>query len=118
MTSGTVAKIGWLPLGGYRIGIRASHGGYFYYAHLASYEKNFQIGEPVKAGQILGYMGDTGYGEEGTAGRIPGASSSWNLYRYPGGRGAWRKSLLCFTGYGEKSEKIHVLITNFSKYML
>ena len=71
MTSGTVAKIGWLPLGGYRIGIRASHGGYFYYAHLASYEKNFQIGEPVKAGQILGYMGDTGYGEEGTAGKFP-----------------------------------------------
>ena len=68
--AGTVAKIGWLPLGGYRIGIRASHGGYFYYAHLASYEKNFQIGEPVKAGQILGYMGDTGYGEEGTAGKF------------------------------------------------
>lgn len=71
MTSGTVAKIGWLPLGGYRIGIRASHGGYFYYAHLASYEKSFQVGEQIEAGQILGYMGDTGYGEKETTGKFP-----------------------------------------------
>lgn len=71
MTSGTVEKIGWLPLGGYRIGIRAPHGGYFYYAHLKEYEKSFQPGETVEAGEILGYMGDTGYGEEGTTGRFP-----------------------------------------------
>ena len=71
MTSGNVEKIGWLPLGGYRIGIRSPHGGYFYYAHLASYEKNFQVGEKVEAGQILGFMGNTGYGEKGTAGRFP-----------------------------------------------
>ena len=71
MTSGSIEKIGWLPLGGYRIGIRSSHGGYFYYAHLESYEKNFQIGETVEAGQILGFMGNTGYGEEGTSGKFP-----------------------------------------------
>ena len=39
MTDGKIEKIGWLSLGGYRIGIRSPHGGYFYYAHLASYEK-------------------------------------------------------------------------------
>ena len=61
MTDGKIEKIGWLPLGGYRIGIRSPHGGYFYYAHLASYEKYFQTGEAVEAGQILGFMGDTGY---------------------------------------------------------
>ena len=71
MTSGSIEKIGWLPLGGYRIGIRSSHGGYFYYAHLESYEKNFQIGETVEAGQILGFMGNTGYGEEGTSRKFP-----------------------------------------------
>ena len=60
MTDGKIEKIGWLPLGGYRIGIRSPHGGYFYYAHLASYEKYFQTGEAVEAGQILGFMGDTG----------------------------------------------------------
>ena len=71
MTSGCIENIGWLPLGGYRIGIRASHGGYFYYAHLESYEKIFYIGEKVEAGQILGFMGNTGYGEEGTCGKFP-----------------------------------------------
>lgn len=70
MTDGVVEKIGWLPKGGYRIGIRSFHEGYFYYAHLSSYAKNFQVGEAVSAGDILGYMGDTGYGEEGTMGKF------------------------------------------------
>ena len=71
MTDGVVEKKGWLPLGGNRIGIRAAHGGYFYYAHLSSYAKEFQTGEQVNAGDILGYMGNTGYGPEGTKGRFP-----------------------------------------------
>ncbi len=71
MTDGTVEQIGWLPLGGYRIGIRSPHGGYFYYAHLSEYEKAFQTGEKVTAGEILGYMGNTGYGPQGTQGKFP-----------------------------------------------
>lgn len=72
MTDGTVEKVGWLPQGGYRIGIRAPHGGYFYYAHLASYAREFQEGDQVKAGDLLGMMGDTGYSEvEGTTGNFP-----------------------------------------------
>ena len=71
MTNGVVEQKGWLPLGGYRIGIRAPSGGYFYYAHLSSYERDFTPGETVRAGDILGYMGDTGYGAEGTYGRFP-----------------------------------------------
>ena len=71
ITDGVVENIGWLPLGGYRIGIRAPEGGYFYYAHLDTYEREFQIGEEISAGDILGYMGNTGYGEEGTVGMFP-----------------------------------------------
>lgn len=71
MTDGKVEKIGWLPLGGNRIGIRTDNGGYFYYAHLASYERYFKQGDTVKAGDILGYMGNTGYGTEGTKGKFP-----------------------------------------------
>ena len=40
MTDGVVENIGWLELGGYRIGIRSRHGGYFYYAHLYSVTSN------------------------------------------------------------------------------
>lgn len=70
MTSGKVENIGWLPLGGYRIGIRSPNGGYFYYAHLHSYAGNFKIGDRVNSGEVLGFMGDTGYGEEGTRGKF------------------------------------------------
>lgn len=71
MSKGTIENIGWLKKGGYRIGIRAPHGGYFYYAHLSSYAKQFKEGDQVQAGELLGYMGDTGYSEiEGTTGNF------------------------------------------------
>jgi len=70
MTDGTVEKVGWLDKGGYRIGIRSPHGAYFYYAHLSSYMKDFKVGDSVKAGEPLGYMGNTGYGPEGTYGQF------------------------------------------------
>ena len=71
MTDGVVEKVGWLKLGGYRIGIRSPSGGYFYYAHLYDYAREFQDGEEVKAGELLGFMGDSGYGEqEGTIGQF------------------------------------------------
>ena len=71
ITDGIVEQKGWLPLGGYRIGIRSESGAYFYYAHLASYEPELTVGDTVSAGDILGFMGNTGYGEEGTAGKFP-----------------------------------------------
>ena len=71
-TDGVVEQIGWLRLGGYRIGIRSESGAYFYYAHLAEYAKEFEIGEEVSAGTFLGYMGDTGYSDiPGTTGNFP-----------------------------------------------
>ena len=71
MTDGTIENKGWLELGGYRLGIRAPHGAYIYYAHLDSYA-DIQEGDTVSAGELLGFMGDTGYGtEEGTRGKFP-----------------------------------------------
>ena len=71
MTDGVVKNIGWLEQGGWRIGIESDSGIYYYYAHLDSYEKAFEKGERVVAGQILGRMGDSGYGKEpGTKGKF------------------------------------------------
>ena len=71
ITDGVVENIGWLEKGGWRIGIRSTHDVYFYYAHLDSYAEDFQKGDVIQAGQIIGYMGDTGYGKtEGTRGKF------------------------------------------------
>lgn len=70
MTDGKVVNKGWLEKGGYRLGIQTDSGAYFYYAHLDSYA-DLAIGDEVKAGDFLGYMGDTGYGPEGTNGKFP-----------------------------------------------
>lgn len=69
-TDGVVESLGWLELGGYRIGIRSSRGFYYYYAHLEKYQKGLKKGSRVKAGDILGKMGNTGYGKEGTKGKF------------------------------------------------
>jgi hypothetical protein len=70
ITAGTIEHMGWLEKGGWRIGIRSGHGGYFYYAHLSDYAKGLEEGKTVEAGEMLGYMGDSGYGKEGTTGQF------------------------------------------------
>ncbi len=72
ISDGTIENIGWLKLGGYRIGIRSPNGVYFYYAHLNDYIRDFTVGDEIKAGEVIGFMGDTGYSEtEGTTGMFP-----------------------------------------------
>lgn len=71
MTDGTVLKKGWLEQGGWRIGILSPSGAYFYYAHLESYA-DLEEGDTVQAGDLLGWMGNTGYSPvEGTSGNFP-----------------------------------------------
>jgi len=71
ITDGVVEQAGWLEKGGWRVGIRSENGNYYYYAHLHSYAKEWHPGDSIRAGEILGYMGDTGYGPEGTTGQFP-----------------------------------------------
>ena len=67
MTDGVVTNLGWVEKGGYRIGITSDSGIYYYYAHLDSYA-NVKEGQRIQAGEFLGFMGDSGYGKEGTKG--------------------------------------------------
>lgn len=68
---GTLEKIGWLPQGGYRIGIRSKSGVYYYYAHLSDYLEDYREGDTILAGEVIGFAGDTGYSEvEGTTGKF------------------------------------------------
>ena len=63
--SGTVEALGWNQYGGWRIGIRSfDKKRYYYYAHLRKnypYQSNLSVGSTVRAGDVIGYLGRTGY---------------------------------------------------------
>ncbi len=68
---GVIEVKGWNPYGGWRIGIRDLNNFYHYYAHLSGYEKLLNIGDVVKPGQVIGWVGSSGYGKPGTQGKFP-----------------------------------------------
>ncbi len=80
---GIVEIKGWNRLGGYRIGIRDIYNTYEFYAHLQSYAKGIEEGCIVKPGQVIGYVGSTGYGKEGTSGKFP-PHLHFGLYKFDG----------------------------------
>lgn len=63
--SGTVEAVGWNQYGGWRIGIRSfDRQRYYYYAHLRKnmpYNACVTEGATIKAGDVIGYVGRTGY---------------------------------------------------------
>lgn len=63
--SGYVEAIGWNQYGGWRLGIRSfDRKRYYYYAHLRQnfpYCKSLTEGSVVTAGDVIGYLGHTGY---------------------------------------------------------
>ena len=63
--SGYVETMGWNQYGGWRIGIRSfDKKRYYYYAHLRKdypYQSCLSEGSIVTAGEVIGYMGRTGY---------------------------------------------------------
>ena len=65
---GVVEAMGWNRYGGWRIGIRSFDGKrYYYYAHLKKdgpYAPGLEIGDLVEAGQLIGFMGRTGYSDQ------------------------------------------------------
>ena len=65
--SGKVECMGWNRYGGWRIGIRSNDSKrYWYYAHLRQnrpFAENLKEGDTVKAGDVIGYVGRTGYSD-------------------------------------------------------
>ncbi len=65
---GVVEALGWNRYGGWRVGIRSFDGKrYYYYAHLKKdtpFAENLAEGDIVQAGDLIGYMGRTGYSDK------------------------------------------------------
>ena len=63
VVDGTITKMygADAALSGNALRLTASDGTYFFYAHLDSFAPGIAVGSVVKAGQIVGYMGSTGF---------------------------------------------------------
>ncbi len=65
---GVVEAMGWNRYGGWRIGIRSFDSKrYYYYAHLQKdkpFAPGLSEGDTVQAGDLLGFMGRTGYSDQ------------------------------------------------------
>jgi murein DD-endopeptidase MepM/ murein hydrolase activator NlpD len=63
---GTIHTVGFNRLGGYRLWLRDTSGNEFYYAHLSAYSPLAVDGTSVEAGDVIGFVGDTGDAEGGS----------------------------------------------------
>ena len=57
---GTVFSVGWNKVGGWRLWLRDDRGWEYYYAHLSAYSPLAVNGAVVNAGDVLGFVGNTG----------------------------------------------------------
>jgi murein DD-endopeptidase MepM/ murein hydrolase activator NlpD len=60
VAAGTVFSVGWNDVGGWRLWLRDNVGNEFYYAHLSAYTSLAANGRHVRAGEVLGFVGNTG----------------------------------------------------------
>ena len=60
VADGTIFSVGWNDLGGYRLWLRDRQGNQFYYAHLSAFSPLAVDGNEVKAGAVIGFVGNTG----------------------------------------------------------
>ena len=81
--SGVVTALGWNQYGGWRIGISSFDGKrYYYYAHLRQnypYAEGLEEGSVVTAGDVIGYMGHTGYSTKENVNNIEITHLHWGL---------------------------------------
>jgi murein DD-endopeptidase MepM/ murein hydrolase activator NlpD len=58
-----VFSVGWNKIGGNRLWVRDGQGNLFYYAHLSAFTPLAINGNKVNAGDVLGFVGNTGDAE-------------------------------------------------------
>jgi murein DD-endopeptidase MepM/ murein hydrolase activator NlpD len=63
VADGTVFSVGWNDIGGNRLWLRDAQGNQFYYAHLSAFSTAARNGAHVRAGTVVGFLGNTGDAE-------------------------------------------------------
>lgn len=80
---GIIEVMGWNRFGGWRVGIRDLNNVYHYYAHLSGFNKEWKEGGIIKPGEVIGWVGSSGYGKPGTQGKFP-PHLHYGMYRDSG----------------------------------
>jgi hypothetical protein len=65
VADGTLSDVGWEKIGGWRLWLTNGAGDSFYYAHLAGFTPLALHATHVRAGQVLGFVGNTGDADGG-----------------------------------------------------
>jgi murein DD-endopeptidase MepM/ murein hydrolase activator NlpD len=60
VADGTLFNVGWNDVGGNRLWLRDVAGNEFYYAHLSDFSRLARDGAVVRAGDVIGFAGNTG----------------------------------------------------------
>jgi murein DD-endopeptidase MepM/ murein hydrolase activator NlpD len=63
VADGVTFSVGWQRLGGHRLWLRDPAGNEFYYAHLEGYARGTRDGLRVRAGEVIGFVGNSGDAE-------------------------------------------------------
>ncbi len=71
MSTGTIEAVGWTFYSGTRVGVRGADGKYYFYAHMSEVAPDIGVGVPVEPGDVLGRVGNTGYGDPGHEDEFP-----------------------------------------------
>ena len=63
VADGTLNRVGTLPISGNRLWLKTARGDAFFYAHLSAFGPEAVSGRKVRAGALLGFVGNTGDAE-------------------------------------------------------
>lgn len=92
--NGVLSGIGVGSLGGNKLWVNGDSGTEYYYAHLAAFAPGIANGQRVRAGEVVGYVGDTG--------NAKGTSPHLHFEIHPGGVGPVNPYPILKAAYGNR----------------